>query len=310
MRLSLVINRRSGSFLKTFRHSGLETVLAILRKAEHTVDVHLCGRNNIAQTLQECAQDQEIDAVIVGGGDGTIRTAILAGLGQQKPLGILPLGTLNLLARDLGLPLDPVVAAQRFSSISIAHIDLAEVNGLPFAIWASLGLHPWITHRRDKMQRDGMGHWYAFLWASLQVFTRYTPLRITATIDGERRHFISPVIVVSNNAWKDQGSPFSPLVRKNLDRNELVVHVVQSTSRFSLLWIAINALLGRWKIQGLLDSFTAREVWVSGLRHRIMVSLDGEVITMQSPLCFTCRHKALQVIVPQDHIHAEHRTPV
>lgn len=307
MRLSLVVNRRSGGYLKTFRRSGLEAVLAILRSAGHDVQVHVCGRDLIAQTLYDCAQDPNIEGVIVGGGDGTIRTAILAGLGRHKPLGILPLGSLNLLARDLGIPLDPLVAAQRLAPMAETHIDLAEVNGLPFAIWASLGLHPLIIHRRDKMQRGGMGHWYAFLWASLQVFSRYAPLKITAVIDGERREFTSPIIVISNNAWRDKGQPFSPLIRDSLDHNELVVHVVRPSSRLSLVWMAINALLGRWKIQGLLDSFAAREVWVSGLRHRIMVSLDGEVVTMHSPLCFTCKHKELKVVVPQDNAYAEHR---
>ena len=94
---------------------------------ERKIFTHLVGRRDLARTLSAMAGRVELDAVVIGGGDGTILTAVLAGLGRDKPLGILPLGSLNLFARDLGLPLDPIEAARLLSTAQATRIDLAEV---------------------------------------------------------------------------------------------------------------------------------------------------------------------------------------
>ncbi|MBC7906966.1 MAG: sphingosine kinase [Rhodospirillaceae bacterium] len=296
MRLALVINHSAG----TFRRLALEpTVAAItdaLRAGGHQVELVVCGRRDLAGTLSAMAQRTDIDAVIAGGGDGTILTAILAGLGDTKPLGILPLGTLNLLARDLELPLDPIEAAVSLAKGHSASIDLAEVNGLPFAIWASLGMHPWVVHRRDKLQRGGLKKWPAFALAALRAFRRYPLVRVTLSVGGELITVTTPLLVISNNAWPEQTMP---LKREALDRGELVVHVAKVNSRLGLLWLAVNALFGVWRIGRLLDTYKADEVRVTSRKRRMMVSLDGEVTVLRSPLVFRLRPKALTVLMPR-----------
>lgn len=296
MHLALVINQSAG----TFRRLPLEpTVAAIadaLRAAGHQVELVVCGRRDLAGALSAMAQRADIDAVISGGGDGTALTAILAGLGQSKPLGILPLGTLNLLARDMGLPLDPVEAAAVLAQGHATSIDLAEVNGLPFAIWASLGMHPWVVRRRDKLQRGGLKKWPAFALAALRAFRRYPLVRVTLLVAGELVTVTTPLLVISNNAWSEQPLP---LKREALDRGELVVHVAKVNSRAGMLWLAVNALLGFWRIGRLLDTYKAEEVRVISRKSRVMVSLDGEVTVLRSPLVFRLRPKALSILMPR-----------
>lgn len=296
MRIALVVNRSAG----TFRRLPLEpTVAAIadrLRQAGHEVTVELPGRRDLPAALSAAAGRGDVDAVLAGGGDGTILTAILAGLGTVKPLGILPLGTLNLLARDLGLPLDPVEAASAVATAKPASIDMAEVNGLPFAIWASLGMHPWVVRRRDRMQREGIHKWRAFALAALQAFRRYPMVKVSITAQGRTMAVATPLLIISNNAWKDEALPLS---RESLDKGELVVHLAKCSSRLSLLWLALNAALGRWKGSQLLESFSAEEVRVTTRKRRLMVSLDGEVTVLRSPLVFRLRPKALTVLMPE-----------
>src|SRR5690242_7577549 len=107
MRLALVINRSAGSFRRLPLDETVQAVEAAFTGAGHAVETLVVGRRELAHTLSALAARPELDAVVVGGGDGTALTAVLAGLGQARPLGLLPLGTLNLFARDLGLPLDP-----------------------------------------------------------------------------------------------------------------------------------------------------------------------------------------------------------
>lgn len=304
MRLALVINRSAGSFHRLALEPTIAAIAQALRDGGHTVEINICGRRDLAERLTEWAHRGDIDAVLCGGGDGTALTAILAGLGQEKPLGILPLGTLNLLARDLGLPPDAVEAARMLAPGHTAAIDLAEVNGLPFAIWASLGMHPVIVHRRDKLQRGGLKKWPAFALAALRALRRYPLIRVSLAVNGQMTTITTPLLVISNNAWRDRPLP---LVRESLDRGELVVHVAKVTTRWGLLRLAFQALVGTWRDGQLLETFSAEEVRVISRKRRMIVSLDGEVTVLRAPLIFRLRPKALRVLMPSPVINAGDR---
>jgi diacylglycerol kinase family enzyme len=294
MRLALAINRSAGSFRRLPVDATVEAVALALGAGGHSVETSVVGRRDLAAMLSGLAGRTDLDAVVVGGGDGTVLTAILAGLGRDRPLGLVPLGTLNLLARDLGLPLEPVAAAQALAGAETVAIDLAEVNGHPFAIWASLGMHPWMVRRRDHLQRDGMSKRFAMLMAALRAFRRYPVVKVALSLKGETMAVATPLLVVTNNAWKEGAPP----LRQALDQGELEVHVARAASRLALLWLTAKALLGRWKASPLLASLRADEVRVTTRSRRAMVSLDGEVTVMRSPLVFRLRPKALLVLRP------------
>ncbi|MBF0325760.1 MAG: sphingosine kinase [Alphaproteobacteria bacterium] len=295
MRLALVINRAAGTFRRLPLEQTVEAIAGQFQAAGHAVEVEVCGRRDLAARLSALATRSDIDAVIAGGGDGTILTAVLAGIGRTKPLGLLPLGTLNLLARDIGLPLDPVEAARVLAGAHEAEIDLGEVNGLPFAIWASLGMHPRVVRRRDRLQREGLTKWPAFALAALRAFRRYPMVTVTLAIGDNTTTVSTPLLVISNNAWREEPLP---LKRQTLDQGELVVHIAKCNSRLSLLWLAFNALIGRWRVGSLLETFSAHEVRVTGRKRRVMLSLDGEVTVLASPLVFRVNPKALRMLVP------------
>jgi diacylglycerol kinase family enzyme len=295
MRLVVLINRAAG----LFRRLPLDAVVADiddgLQEAGHKVETIVCGPADLGGVTASLAARTDADAVIVGGGDGTLLTAILAGLGTTTPLGVLPLGTMNLFARDLGLPADPFEAARALAHAHCVDIDLAEVNGLPFAIWASLGLHPWMVRRRDHLQRDGMGKWRAMALAAFRALRRYPMVKARLTVAGKTFTVSTPLLVVTNNAWRE-GPP--PLSRPALDRGLLEVHVARCETRLSLLWLAFNALLGRWRLGRLLETHQAEQVKVISRKRRTMLSLDGEVTVLRSPLMFRARPKGLKVLMP------------
>lgn len=299
MRLALVINRSAGTFRRLPLEPTVEAIAAIFRRHGHDVTVAVCGKRDLSAVLAQWVRRDDIDAIVTGGGDGTFLTAILAGLGNDKPVGLLPLGTLNLLARDLGLPTDPLAAAQALACSRVAEIDLAEVNGLPFAIWASLGMHPRVVRRRDKLQAEGLSKWRAFALAALRAFRRYPLMQVDITINGDTTSVTTPIVVISNNAWAETPLPLPPS-RASLDRGELMVHVAKTTSRSGLLWLALNALLGRWRVNRLLQIFSAEQVVVTGRKSRMMLSLDGEVTVLRAPLVFRTHPKSLRVLVPEE----------
>ncbi|MDA8229977.1 MAG: lipid kinase MamU [Magnetospirillum sp.] len=293
MRLAFVVNSSAGSFRHLPREATVAAVAEALRAAGHDVTVAVHPPRALAAALAALARESGFDAVLVGGGDGSVLSAILAGLGIRVPLGVIPLGTLNLFARDLGLPPDPVEAARRLAGAAACRIDLAEVNGTPFAIWASLGMHPWMVRRRDHLQRDGMGKWRAVALAALRALRRCPMVKVRLALRGEVVTAATPMIVVTNNAWRWG----SPPTRPALDEGVLEVHVARCSSRLSLAWLAFKALLGR-PLGHLIETFRADTVEVMSRKRRLMLSLDGEVTVMASPLVFRARPKALTVLMP------------
>jgi len=296
MRLALVINRSAGGF-RRFRPAA---TVAAIRDAfvarGHQVELRMIGRRDLPACFAALSGRDDLDAVVVGGGDGTILSAVGNGLGRDRPLGILPLGTLNLFARDIGLPLDPVQAAHAIACAGRAAIDLAEVDGHPFAIWASLGMHPWIVRRRDHLQRRRLPKMTAMAIAALRGLIYFPQTEVTLTLDrGASRPVRTPMLFISNNAWRDEPPPLS---RQTLDTGRLEVHIATCSGRLSLLLLAVEAMLGRWRTSRRLQTFSASEVTVAAPRRRLMLSLDGEVVVMSSPLRFQVRHRALNVLIP------------
>ena len=102
------------------------------------------------------------------GGDGTVDTVAAALVGTEVALGVLPLGTLNHFAKDLGLPLELGGAVQTIGAGYTVRIDVGDVNGQMFLNNSSLGLYPRIVrHRQKQTERLGRSKWRVSLWATL-----------------------------------------------------------------------------------------------------------------------------------------------
>lgn len=298
MQIALVINRSAGGFR---RHRLAATVTAIrtaFEAAGHRVDLWVVGRRELPACLAAQARRADLDAVVVGGGDGTILAAVSHGLGHDLPLGILPLGTLNLFARDIGLPLDPIAAAAALAAAGPVAIDLADLNGRPFAIWAALGLHPWVVRRRDHLQRRGWRKMLAMLVALLRGLIHFAPMTLTVRLDDAPPRLLrTPLLVVTNNSWREETPPLS---RDTLDRGQLEILVADCPGRLALARLAVETLFGHWRTSPRLHRFSARAVQIEPVRRRAMVSLDGEVVVLAAPLHFQVHPCALRVLIPAD----------
>jgi diacylglycerol kinase family enzyme len=99
----------------------------------------------------------DAERIVAGGGDGTLNAVAAATIDSGKTLGVLPLGTLNHFAKDLGIPLDLEGAVGAIVAGHAVRVDVGEVNGHLFLNNASLGLYPRIVRERERQQRAGNG---------------------------------------------------------------------------------------------------------------------------------------------------------
>jgi diacylglycerol kinase family enzyme len=271
---------------------------ALLLAGGIQTDVRLAHTGEEIDTLVRAAVDERPRMMIAAGGDGTISTAAAALAGTDIPLGVLPFGTLNHFAKDLGIPLELETSVQNIIENNVIAVDVGVVNGRVFINNSSLGLYPDIVRDRERQQsRLGRGKWRAFLWASLSALRRFPFLIVRIEVESTKRDFITPVVFIGNNEYQMQG--FDIGARESLERGALSIYIVKRQRRASLVRLSLAALLGRLEQARDFESLTATELVIETNRKHLLVSTDGEVQRMRSPLHYRIRPRELRVIVPR-----------
>lgn len=254
-------------------------------------DVRMLPGEAICRAAAELA-DREL--VVVGGGDGTLGGAAGELAKRGAALGILPLGTRNHLARDLGVPLDLGEAAKLIAARPIRRIDLARVNGHAFVNNASVGAYPELVAERDR--RDAP-KWLATLPATLAVLKRLRHHRLRLEMDGTGQPIATPLLFVGNNRYAlDAGRVGT---RAALDDGVLSVLAVAAKRRRELIGFVVRTLLGRADPERDFAAIgDAPALTVTGHARTIAIALDGELERLTLPLRFVLEPRALAVVAP------------
>ena len=236
-------------------------------------------------------------AIVAAGGDGTIRTVAAAVAGSGIPFGVIPLGTFNWFARDLGLPDDLAACAEIIRSGTLRDIGVGEINGRVFLINCSLGLYRRLIEERERHKsRFGRNRLVAYLSGLYTALRPHPFYGIDLAIDREHRRVRTPLIFVAHNKLQLENYGFD--VGRVRDFGRLVAIIPKPVGRGGLLKLALRGLLGRLAGAPELDVFEAREIRIGSRRGRVKVAIDGEVIRCTMPLTITIMDRALRVFVP------------
>lgn len=234
--------------------------------------------------------------VLAGGGDGTVNAVASALVGTNGVLGILPLGTRNHFAKDLGLPLSLSGALRVALTGQARRVDLGEVNGQIFLNNSSIGLYPHLVIDRVAERKRGHHKCIALVLATLSCLRHPLPLLVSLRFDGadalERR---TPMLLVGNNRYHIAEPRMGE--RDRLDAGELWMLMARRGGFAGLLGIASRALAGDPR-PGDLETRSMAELWVATRRRQVMVAWDGEVTRMRTPLRYRIRPGALRVMAP------------
>jgi len=238
------------------------------------------------------------EVIIAAGGDGTVSAVAGEMADAGKTMGVLPLGTLNHFAKDVGIPLELDAAVRTLANGRTQPVDVAEVNGRVFVNNSSLGIYPRIVVHRDRQQHQlNRSRWSAFAWATVLAFRRFPFLRLRISVEGQELDRRTAFLFVGNNEYVMSG--FGIGGRSHLNSGKLGLYLTQRTGRFGLLRLALRALFGRVSQAKDFDAFTVEEATIESRHKRLLVATDGEVTQMQPPLCYRSRPGALRVIVPK-----------
>ena len=287
--LPVIVNRSGGT-----ASSLGDELEATLREAfaGQAIDLRLVEGGEVAGAV---ARYVGRPLVAVGGGDGTQGAAAAALAGSGTAQLILPLGTRNHLARQLGVPLELPEAAKLPTTGRREAIDLAKANDRVFVNNASIGLYTRLVRERDKRWGPKWLGTIPAAWIVLKTM-RAKPLQLT--IDGEARRVVTPLLFVGNNRYSLDAGKVGQ--RETVSGGVLSLLAIERQGPLSLIGFAIRALLGRADPQrDFCELADAREAIIAGAGV-IEVALDGEVERMALPLRFAIMPGALEVLVPAE----------
>jgi diacylglycerol kinase family enzyme len=250
-------------------------------------------RGGIEAAARE-ALDSGCKRIIAAGGDGTVHAVASVLAGTDAALAILPLGTLNHFARDIGIPLDLEQAVHTALSGAVRSVDLGEVNGRVFVNNSSIGLYPRIVREREALQRQGDRKWLALVRAAANVFRRSKALRLRMRHSGRSFSTRSEFVFVGNNEYQFSAERLA--ARTQLGGGVLWVWHVPQAGRFRAVAAAAAALLTKKPNSAL--TFTTDVLVLESRVKRLLVAMDGEAVEMETPLTYRARPRALRVVVP------------
>lgn len=299
-RTAILVNRQSG----TVRSMGEEAVSTLLKDAFGSeADIHLVKGAEVDGVVTRLLREGRHARIIVGGGDGTV--ASVAGLvaGSDVAMGILPLGTMNMMAKAIGLSAVLAEAAEQLKTAGIQNVDAARAGGRLFLHHVSFGIQPRMSRIRERLGYSSrLTKMLAGVRALFSVLLKPQSQRMSLMIDGKPVAIKAPALIVSNNIYDNS----MWLKQIELDRGLLGLYALKPMSRMAFLGLAFDLLRGRWRDNLNVTEEHARRVTIARSRRRfgrlrrsMWATLDGELTLFDLPLTITSEPGVVRMLVPR-----------
>jgi diacylglycerol kinase family enzyme len=295
MKAVVLMNERSGACAGEGRDRACAAIASALAAVGVAADVRCFNPDDVAKEGRAAAG--EGDVVVAAGGDGTVSGVAGVLAGGETPLGVLPMGTLNHFAKDLGIPIDVAKAAKIIAGGHVAAVDVGRVNGRVFVNNSSLGVYSEaLLQRHASRSRQGVGKWQAMAVAALKTFWRAPMVHVRLEANGESRELKTPLVFVGNNRYRLDLLRIGG--RDRLDEGVLALYVATTSTRWGMLKLMSRAMVGRLKQSRDFETLVTKEVTI-WRRKETLVAADGELERMEPPLKYESWPGALKVIVPE-----------
>lgn len=294
MRALVVCNPRAG---RKGNEGSIAEAVDVLTRAGWRIEVESSGGPGNITDLATRAAEDAMDAVLVAGGDGTLNEAVQGLAGTDTALGYLPYGTVNVWARELGLPLDPVGAARAIVGGRDEQIDLGNADGRAFLLMAGVGLDGEVVRRAQAVEhhkaRFGL---LPYVAVGLSTVPLYRGADLELRYDGVIRRVQALMLVVGNSRLYAGRFQLTPQAVMNDGWLDLCI--VKGKGPLAVVRQSLPLLLSRTITRSDVETVRVRDLSVVG-DHPLPYQLDGE-LAGSTPVRFTVQPRALRIIVPRE----------
>jgi diacylglycerol kinase (ATP) len=253
------------------------------------------GHERIADLVRSAVQEG-FDTFVAAGGDGTVSGLVDALAHIGAPLGILPVGTGNALARELGIPLDLEGALQLLSGThATTHIDVGRIGDRYFTLNASIGVSASTMRDTDSREKRRLGL-LAYLWSGVKVLSGAQPHSFEVQVDGRHHRWKASEVMVAN-----AGAIGEPMVRWRpnirIDDGQLDLCVLYARNALDYAVLAWTLLRRGQRRDHRLRCLRVKQGVRIDASEALLVQADGEIVG-ETPVQIDILPRAVQVIVP------------
>ena len=294
MKIHAILNAEAGAMIDADADSVALGIQQRLRASGNGVELDLVQPGEIDAAMDH-AIGMNPDVLAIGGGDGTILAAAKKLSGTSIILGIIPLGTLNRLARDLKIPFDSEQAAGVIVDGKPSAIDVAEVNGQAFLCTSLLGLPIHVAEERQKLRGAQLDERVSGYFALFRNFLSNRRRFAVEVDDGKLARKIRALsIAISNNPLSH--TPNAMLTRAKLDSGQLALYLSKHRTGGGLVWAVLKRMLGYWDQEPEVEEVCATRIVLRSKRSKVRVSNDGEIVQIDTPLEYKIKPGILNVM--------------
>lgn len=290
-RTIVIVNDEAGEVLENSQASFAALIGDSFIQHGVRADVRFVPAREIPSAFEQAASDGEALPVIAGG-DGTLSALLPSVVDGDREFALLPLGTLNVTAKDLGFGEDVRGNVEAIVRGSPAPVDVGVLNGRPFHVSVGMGFFGTMASERQAARRlMPFSKRLGYLWASLRAFLLSRPLIVECRTADGRIVARADAVVVTNNRFDG-----APRRRERLDAGLLEAHVLKADGLRGRVSVLLAILRGRWRDHPNLKTLSGAAIVITTRgRKRRTISIDGEVVRMTGPFHFSLKAAAIKL---------------
>jgi diacylglycerol kinase family enzyme len=299
--LSIIYNQKSG-FHAAQQDEVYERLMTFW--TQHGFEIQVFELNQkvdfdeLMKSVLSRHQQADLRGVVVAaGGDGTLNAVAKRLMHTNIPMGVIPLGTFNYVARVLDIPIDVFAAADVIATGKFREVHVATINDQIYLNNASLGLYPLFIKKRE-LYNQHFGRFPLNAYTSgLDVLLReHKSLKLSINVDGQKYPVATPLIFFGNNQL--QLCDMKLRIAECAANGKLAGVVVAKSDRFSLLKMLLKLIQGKIEQTPDVYTFCAENITVGCKKDKVTVAIDGELMELETPLNFSVQKSSLKVMVP------------
>lgn len=297
--IGIIFNQNAGSFKKLHRDPK-EWINEIKRKHSITnveFDIRIIPAKEINSIINEFILNK-YDVITASGGDGTINGVAALVRHSDSSLGVIPSGTFNHFAKDVGIPLGFEEAVLNLVNGEISNIDYGSVNEKIFLNNSSIGQYPIAVLVREVARKSRkLNKKFAMALAVIRTSIANPLITISTDSKDHMAAIETPLVFIGNNYYDI--SPLNIGKRNNLTEGKLYAYVSKCKNIFCSLHVANLAFYNQLKLTSKFEQATFTEGTINSKSKRLAVAVDGEIFRMKTPLHYKMNHEALKIILPK-----------
>ncbi len=264
----------------------------IIPSSRFVPEVIFTERAGHATEIAKTALENGADIIVASGGDGTVNEVACALVNTDIPMGILPAGSGNGLARCLGISMNYALALRTIIRGNTKLMDVATVNEKLFTSIAGIGFDAFVAQKFSESSIRGM---ISYMQIILNEFNAYKPLTYSITIDGAEIEKHALMVTVANSDQFGFNTRIAPQAK--VDDGFLDICVIRKMPATQLLNVGYHTMRGTLEKTGYIEYFRGKEIIINHV-HDPLMNIDGEPIIVKSPISINIKPLSLLVIVP------------